>query len=199
MKFSTFALLASAVALSACQTNPRKPSETGVRYGDAKGVETTTNEFGSTDLQVIAENMAKKMLQSPAIANSNTVVRLRIEDVRNLTSEPQIDTRMITNRIRRQLLNSGRVEFVADDAGMKTQIDGLARQNNSGLYDSKTTARVGKMEAEKYAVRGSIRSIVKRGANVKDVFYTFELSLTDKQRGVEVWADDQEIRKVSGR
>jgi PBP1b-binding outer membrane lipoprotein LpoB len=55
------------------------------------------------------------------------------------------------------------------------------------------------MEAEKYAVRGSIRSIVKRSANVKDVFYTFELSLTDKQRGVEVWSEDQEIRKVSGR
>lgn len=198
MKLSTFAVLASAVALSACQTNPRQPSETGVRYGDAKAVETTTNEFGSTDLQVIAENMAKKMLQSPVISGSPTVVRLRIEDVRNLTSEP-IDTRMITNRIRRQLLNSGRVEFVTDDAGMKTQTDGLARQNNSGLYDSKTTAKVGKMEAEKYAVRGSIRSIVKRGANVKDVFYTFELSLTDKQRGVEVWADDQEIRKVSGR
>lgn len=198
MKFTTFAVLASALALTACQTNPRKPAETGVRYGDAKGVETTTNEFGSTDLQVIAENMAKKMLQSPAIANSPTVVRLRIEDVRNMTSE-HIDTRMITNRIRRQLLNSGRVEFVVDDAGLKTQTDGLARQNNSGMYDSRTTARVGKMEAERYAVRGSIRSIVKRGANVKDVFYTFELSMTDKQRGVEVWSDDQEIRKVSGR
>lgn len=198
MKLATFAVIASAVLLAACETNPRQPSQSGVRYGDAKGVETVTNEFGSTDLQVIAENMAKKMLQSPAIANSPTVVRLRIEDVRNLTSE-YIDTRMITNRIRRQLLNSGRVEFVVDDAGMQTQTDGLARQQNSGLYDSKTTARLGKMEAEKYAVRGSIRSIVKRGGNVKDVFYTFELSLTDKQRGVEVWSEDQEIRKVSGR
>jgi uncharacterized protein (TIGR02722 family) len=198
MKIATFAVIASAVLLTACETNPRQPSQSGVRYGDAKAVETVTNEFGSTDLQVIAENMAKKMLQSPAIANSNTLVRLRIEDVRNLTSE-YIDTRMITNRIRRQLLNSGRVEFVVDDAGMQTQTDGLIRQNNSGLYDSKTTSRLGKMEAEKYAVRGSIRSIVKRSANVKDVFYTFELSLTDKQRGVEVWSEDQEIRKVSGR
>jgi uncharacterized protein (TIGR02722 family) len=198
MKFTTFAVLAAALVLSACQTNPRKPAETGVRYGDAKGVETTTNEFGSTDLQIIAENMAKKMLQSPVIANSNAVVRLRIEDVRNMTSE-YIDTRMITNRIRRQLLNSGRVEFAVDDAGMQSQTDGLARQNNTGLYNSRTTARTGRMEAERYAVRGSIRSIVKRGANAKDVFYTFELSLTDRERGVEVWAEDQEIRKVSAR
>lgn len=198
MKLTTFAVLASALALTACQTNPRKPAETGVRYGDAKGVETTTNEFGSTDLQVIAENMAKKMLQSPIIANSNTPVRLRIEDVRNLTSE-HIDTRMITNRIRRQLLNSGRVEFAVDDAGMQGQTDTLSRQRDSGLYDKNSTIAARKMEAERYAVRGSIRSIVKRSANVKDVFYTFELSLTDRQRGLEVWADDQEIRKVSGR
>ena len=31
------------------------------RYGDEKGVETVTNEFGSTDLQTIAESMARSM------------------------------------------------------------------------------------------------------------------------------------------
>ena len=33
-------------------------AEQVTRYGDAKGVETVTNEFGSTDLQTIAESMA---------------------------------------------------------------------------------------------------------------------------------------------
>lgn len=198
MKFTTYAVLASALVLAACESNPRQPSESGVRYGDAKGVETTTNEFGSTDMQMIAENMAKKMMQSPAIANSNTIVRLRFEDVKNLSSE-YIDTRMINNRIRRTLTNSGKVEFAVDEAGMQTQTNALSQQKNTGLYDSKTVARTGKMQAAKYAVRGSIRSIVKRAGNVKDVFYTFELSLTDIERGVEIWSEDQEIRKVSGR
>ena len=35
------------------------------RYGDARGVETVTNQFGSTDLQMIAESMTRSMLQAP--------------------------------------------------------------------------------------------------------------------------------------
>ena len=41
------------------------------RYGDARGVETVTNQFGSTDLQLMAESMARSMLQAPVIASSN--------------------------------------------------------------------------------------------------------------------------------
>ena len=40
-----------------------------VRYGDAKGVETVNMQFGSTDLQVIAEAMTRSLLQAPVVAN----------------------------------------------------------------------------------------------------------------------------------
>ena len=68
------------------------------RYGDAKGVETLTNQYGSTDLQMMAESMARSMLQAPVIASSNLPV-VTVQEVRNKTSE-YIDTRAITDSIR---------------------------------------------------------------------------------------------------
>ena len=41
-----------------------------VRYGDAKGVETVTVDYGSTDLQSIAEAMARSLLQTKVISGS---------------------------------------------------------------------------------------------------------------------------------
>ena len=46
--------------LSSCSSSLSQPTERFSRatnYGDSKAVETLTNEFGSTDLQMIAETM----------------------------------------------------------------------------------------------------------------------------------------------
>ena len=53
---AAFALCAT-VGLSGCAAK--------TRYGDARGVETVTNQFGSTDLQIIAESMTRSMLNAP--------------------------------------------------------------------------------------------------------------------------------------
>ena len=55
-------VLAAVAALAGC-------AQPVTRYGDAKGVETVTNEFGSTDLQSIAESMARSMQTAPAIVS----------------------------------------------------------------------------------------------------------------------------------
>ena len=47
-----------------------------VSYGDNKAVETVTNEFGSTDLQMIAEKMVGSLLEDPVLANRPTIVDL---------------------------------------------------------------------------------------------------------------------------
>ena len=64
------AFAASTLALSACQnlSSPTVRFDRQVNYGDAKAVELVTNEFGSTDLQMIAEKMVDDMLASGAVA-----------------------------------------------------------------------------------------------------------------------------------
>ena len=167
-----------------------------VQYGDAKAVEKVTNEFGSTDLQTIAESMARSLAQS--VAGNKVKPLVTVADVKNKTSE-YIDTRSITDSIRVQLLKGGTMRFATDIVGMKNQTDELARQNNSGLYKRSTTAKIGKMEGAQYRIEGSITSIVKRSSDMMDVYYKFSLIMTNTESGTIEWADEKEIRKTSKR
>jgi uncharacterized protein (TIGR02722 family) len=187
--------LISAVLLG-CATTGTPIVGGNVQYGDAKAVEQVTNEFGSTDLQTIAESMARSLAQSSSGYKTKPLVT--IADVKNKTSE-YIDTRSITDSIRVQLLKSGTMRFATDIAGMQNQTDELTRQNNTGLYKKSAAAKAGKMEGAQFRIEGSISSIVKRSSDAKDVYYKFGLTMTNIESGTIEWADEKEIRKTSKR
>ncbi|MBI1822888.1 MAG: penicillin-binding protein activator LpoB [Nitrospirae bacterium] len=166
-----------------------------VHYGNAKDVEQVTTEFGSTDLQLIAEAMARSLAQS-ASGNKEKIL-VTIADVKNKTDE-YIDTKSITDSIRVQLLKGGTMRFATDLSDMKSQTDELNRQD-SGLYKKETTAKMGKMEGAQYRIEGNITSIVKRADNIKDVYYKFTLMMTNIESGTIEWTDEKEIRKTAKR
>lgn len=164
-----------------------------VRYGDPKGVETVSIEFGSTDLQTIAEAMTRSLLQAPVVADGSRPI-ITVQDVKNKTSE-YIDTRAITDSIRSELQKSGRVRFAVDEVAMEEQISELERQQ-SEYYDQQTSAEIGRMVAAAYRLQGNIVSIVKENSDVKDVFYKFNLQLWNVRNGLLEWSDEKEIRKT---
>ncbi len=166
-----------------------------VRYGDARGVETVTNEFGSTDLQMIAESMTRSMLNSAPVIGSTNRPIVTVQDVKNKTSE-YIDTKSITDSIRVELQKSGKVRFAVDAAEMRQQIEELQRQQ-SEYYDANKSAEIGKMTGAAYRLEGNITSIVKQAKDVKDVYYKFNLQLWDIQSGLLEWTDEKEIRKTT--
>jgi len=187
-----FALLMSmAITLVGCGTG--QPT---VKYGDAKSVETVNTDFGSTDLQQIAESMTRSLLVSDVIAESREAPIVTVADVKNKTSE-YIDTKAITDKIRSQLTKSRKVKFAVSISEMQNQVDELKRQNQSELYSSQSTSKLGKMTGSRYRVEGSISSIIKQNKNVKDVFYNFHLSLINNETGLIEWEDDKEIRKTA--
>jgi uncharacterized protein (TIGR02722 family) len=149
-----------------------------VNYGDAKGVELVTNEFGSTDLQMIAEKMTGSLLETGIFQGRPTVT---ISTVKNKTSE-YIDTTNVMNSIQTALVKSGKVRFTRSINEMQQGVDELQRQNQSGLYKQNTTAKVGQMTAAKYQLEGELTSIVKQNNTTKDVFYKFTLKMFDAGR-----------------
>ncbi len=200
--FSSFTLcgtlVASSMLLAGCPTTLSQPTvkfSRQVSYGDAKAVETVTNEFGSTDLQMIAEKMVGSLLEDPVLANRPT---LTLSAVRNKTSE-YIDTKSIMNSIQTALVKSRKVRFTRSADEMQAGVDELQRQNQSGLYKSAGRAKVGNMTAAKYSLEGEIVSIVKQSATTKDVFYKMTLKLYDVEEGSIEWQDEKEIRKTSAR
>ncbi|MCU0870609.1 MAG: penicillin-binding protein activator LpoB [Burkholderiales bacterium] len=185
----TLVAVIAAVAVAGCA----KPK---TRYGDAGSVETVTNQFGSTDLQMLAEQMTQSMLQAPVIGGGNLPL-VTVQPVKNKTSE-YIDTDAITNRMRSTLQKSGRVRFVVDQTEMKKQIDELQRQQ-SEYYDADRAAQIGKMVGAQFRLTGEITSIVKETKDVKDVYYQLYMSLLNVQTGIEEWSEVKDIRKTTSR
>ena len=164
-------------------------------YGSAQKTETVNADFGSTDLQMIAETMVASLLAAHRLerdpAEPDKAPLVTVARIVNNTSE-HIDTRSITDKIRTALIKSGKIRFSAAEA----QGDLLAEYKQQAVYaDTATAKAAGRQTGAKYLLRGDLTSIVKTQGRTKDVYYKLTLNLVDVETRVIAWADDQEIRK----
>ena len=97
-----------------------------------------------------------------------------------------------------QLQKNG-VRYVIEADNMQNQTDELRRQNQSGLYAKNKSVKMGKMQGAQYRLDGSISSIVKKGSNIKDVYYKMNLRLIEIETGIVEWSDEKDIRKTAKR
>jgi uncharacterized protein (TIGR02722 family) len=174
-------------------------NKTVVSYGDAKAVETTDINFGSSDLQKIANQMTASLIQSPVVgtmtANNRPIVF--VDSIKNKTSE-HIDTESLTDSISTQLLRSGKFRFV--DMGKVSAVrEQLDYQNEGGLVNPNKAVQFGKQVGAEYMLYGNLASIVKTNADKSDVYYKFTMRLMDLESGLVEWADETEIRKTSNK
>ena len=167
-----------------------------VQYGDAQAVETTTADFGSTDLQMTAERMVDSMLAFPPIVQVTAQKRpvMYVDKIKNKTTE-HIDTESVTDTISTKLLQSGKFRF-ADMTKVEEVMRQMDYQNQSGMVDEKTSAKVGRQIGAEYMLYGNLSSIVKRDGSTKDVYYKFTMKLMHIESGMIEWQDEKEIRKV---
>ncbi|WP_339725974.1 penicillin-binding protein activator LpoB [uncultured Paraglaciecola sp.] len=174
-------------------------NKTVVSYGDAEAVETTDINFGSTDLQKIANEMTESLIQSPVVgtmtANKRPIVFVDV--IKNKTSE-HIDTESLTDSISTQLLRSGKFRFV--DMGKVSAVrEQLEFQNEAGLVNPSKALQFGKQVGAEYMLYGNLASIVKTNSDKSDVYYKFTMRLMDLESGLIEWADETEIRKTSNK
>ncbi len=177
--------------LASCAVNAPVVGSGKVSYGDSNAVETVNTDFGSTDLNMVANQMATQLIRSGKINQCKTYT---VTKVRNKTDQ-YIDTENITQTIVDQLSNSPQVTstYVISTQEMQNQVDELDRQNQSGLYGSK--AQIGKMKGAQCQLDGFVSNITKADKNVKDVFYIFNMKLINIEQGSQVWTGQKQIRK----
>lgn len=170
-----------------------------VRYGDAGSVETVTTDFGSTDLQQISEKMVDSLLTFPPIVKITNERRpvIFVDKIKNKTTE-HIDTESITDTISTRLLRSGKFRFV-DMTKVEEVSAQLKFQSGSGLVDQETAVKIGKQIGAEFMLYGNFSSIVKKGGDVKDVYYKFTLKMMSLESGLVEWSDEKEIRKTRER
>lgn len=167
-----------------------------VDYGDPGAVETVSVDFGSTDLQMIAEKMVRSLLASPVLQEGRQPV-FQVSRFRNKTDE-HIDTKAITDKIRTALVQSGRVRFTAVEVRDEI-VDELEYQQKSGYVDEETRKRIGQMIGADYLLTGEMTSIRKRSGRKTDLYFLVTLNLVDLRTALIAWSEQKEIRKEATR
>jgi hypothetical protein len=121
-----------------------------------------------------------------------------VSPVANKTDQ-YIDTSAITQSIQDKLSNSNAVKanYVVSGAEMQNQVDELQRQNQSGLYNRSTTAKVGDMTGAECRIDGFVNSITSVSPNGKAqrVDYQFNLKLVNVRKGMGLWSSQKMISK----
>ena len=165
-------------------------------YGDARGVETVTNQFGSTDLQLIAESMARSMQQAPVIAQRQPADR---HGAGSEEQDERVHRHALDHRFDPRRAAEGRPGALRrrrarhDAAGRRDQAPAV------GVLPKEAAVEKGQMVGAQYRMEGNITSIVKEVKNTKDVYYKFNLQLWNIRNGLLEWSDEKEIRKTTTR
>lgn len=185
------ALMTSALLLAGCASK--------VNYGDATDVETVSIDFGSTDLQIIANQMVGDLLNFPPVVQLTMQRRpvVFVDQVQNRTTE-HIDTESVTDSIRTRIIQSGKFRFV-DMKVVERVRQQFDFQLESGMVDPATAVTMGRQIGAEFMLYGALTSIVKRSGKTQDVYYKFTLNLMNLESGIIEWSSEKEIRKTKSR
>ncbi|MCL1957674.1 MAG: penicillin-binding protein activator LpoB [Fibromonadales bacterium] len=164
------------------------------------GSDTTTDLSGNwndTDSRLTAEEMLNDCLTKPwyqttlqAKNGENPVIV--VGQIRNLSTE-HISTGTFVNDIQRILINSGKVEFVANAEERKqfrAEVD-----DQKGNSTDETAKERGQETGADIMLTGSINSIIDQSDGEQVKFYQIDLELTDLQTHKKLWIGNQKIKK----
>jgi len=167
-----------------------------VRYGDAGSAKPVSTEFGSSDLQQIADSMVDSLLIFPPIVELTTAKRpvISVDRVKNKTMQ-HIDTESITDSIRAKLIKSGKFRFIDRTTDAQT-IEEIKTQQDSGLVDKSTAVDFGKQVGAEFLLTANFSEIKQKAGSITDVYYKFTMSLKNLKTGILEWSDEKEIRKI---
>jgi uncharacterized protein (TIGR02722 family) len=166
-----------------------------VSYVDSNSVNNLTTNFTMTDLLLVTQNMSQNLITSGKLNRCKTYT---VSPVINKTDQ-YIDTSTITQSIQDKLSNSNMVSasYVIASDEMQNQVDELQRQNQSGLYNKSTNAKIGKMEGAECRIDGFVSNIVSVSPDGKTqrIDYQYNMKLINIQKGMGLWSSQKIISK----
>lgn len=186
--FRTVAAIAFVAVLSGC-------AGTKVTRVAANTTIDLSGKWNDADSRMVAEEMLKDCLDKPWYQNWQTkgkVPTLVVGELRNLSHE-HINMETFTNDIQRVLVNSGKVEFVANADQRKALRAELSSQTENATADTK---KEGKQEiGADLMLTGSINTIVDQEGKESVIFYQIDMELIEIQSHRKIWIGDKKIKK----
>lgn len=156
-----------------------------------------SGRWNDTDAQQVASAMISDVLQRPWLgdftgANSRKPVVI-VGEVKNRSSE-HIETLVFTKSLERELINSGKVKFVASSderGGVRKEL--LDQQSEASPESMK---RLGQATGADFYLGGVITSVTDAVEGKRVVFYKVDLELINIETSEKVWIGDKQIKKI---
>jgi uncharacterized protein (TIGR02722 family) len=161
-------------------------------YDDPNRVELLDDKFNEADMQQMADTTVKAMAGCPYVANAPKPPVVIVEKVQNRTEE-HIDTVAITDMIRTDLINSGKMRFINKEE--RSDIGDEVNYGESGNVDAATAKRRGKQIGADYILSGAIATNVQQVGDDKYIYYKLTMNLTNLETSTIDCTQEKQIRK----
>ncbi len=186
---SKILLVAAVVALVGCGKT--------VKRVESDSVTDLSGQWNDTDSRLVAEEMLNDCLSRPWYQNTlqakgGQLPTVVVGQVRNKSHE-HINVETFIKDMQRTLINSGKVEFIANAAEREELRNEVASQ--SGNATDETRKESGQEVGADLMLTGSLNSIVDQEDGEQVIFYQIDLELTDIQSHKKLWIGDKKIKK----
>ena len=161
-------------------------------YEDPNDIALLDDRFSENDMQLIAKKMIQSMAGSSITGRNGTPV-VMIGKMRNRTSE-HIDMTMLSNKVRTQLIQSGRFRFA--DVANRRDIAEEYEYQQSGYVDPDQASGPGSQTGAEYLLTGTLTANVQQVGKDKLIYYKATFQLTNLVTSEIAWTDEKEIRKA---
>ena len=189
-------LLGLIIAIAALALTSCGPSVKVTRVASDTQID-LSGRWNDTDAQMVAEAMINDVVNRPWINNFLNDNKRKpvviVGEVRNRSSE-HIETLVFTKSLERELINSGKVKFVAAaDERKGIRDERLSQQTESS---AETMKRLGQETGADFYLSGVITSVTDAVDKQRVIFYKTNLELINIETNEKVWIGDKEIKKL---
>ena len=161
-------------------------------YEDPNTIALLDDRFSENDMQLIAKKMIQSMADSDVVGSNGAPV-VMVGKMRNRTSE-HIDMTMLSDKVRTQLIQSGRFRFA--DVQNRRDIAEEYEYQQSGYVDPDQAKGPGSQTGAEYLLTGTLTANVQQVGRNKSVYYKANFQLTNLLTSEIAWTDEKEIRKA---
>lgn len=192
-KFYKFVLLffLSSFLFYSCATTPK------VTRVDVSEQIDLSGEWNDTDSQLVAKEMVSDALSRPWIeefmSSKKQKPRVIVGTVKNRSHE-HINTQTFVKDLERELINSGKVVFVAS----KEEREEIRQEKLDQMIHASAATRkqLGEEWGADFILQGQINTILDQAGNKTVKYYQVELELVNILTNEKVWIGQKKIKKL---
>ena len=155
-----------------------------------------SGQWNDTDAKLVAQEMVTdclaKIWLTDFIAAKGKKPVVTVGTIRNMSSE-HIDSEVFSTDFERELINSGKVRFVASrDQRSEIRNERMDQQDNAS---EETMKKFGREVGADFILLGAVKTITDEIEGRRTIFYQTDFELINLETNEKVWIGSKEIKK----